>query len=107
MFYICRVKTKGMKSIEERANRIAGVHPDWSPVECMRRGYIEGAKEEHKLLTEWHAPNKEVPNDDHEVLVKTADGDFAVDFYVHELERFYIEDVDYTIRVIGWREIHE
>lgn len=35
------------QTLEEVANSISGVHPDWSRLECFRKGFKEGAK--------WHA----------------------------------------------------
>ena len=32
------------KQIENEASRIAGVHPDWTKIECMRIGFKEGAR---------------------------------------------------------------
>lgn len=32
------------QTLEEAANSISGVHPDWSRLECFRKGFKEGAK---------------------------------------------------------------
>lgn len=32
------------QTLEEAVNEIGGVHPDWKPLECFRRGFKEGAK---------------------------------------------------------------
>lgn len=98
-----------MKTIEQRADEYIGHSFDIKePLIATRSrvAFIEGAKSEYEELTRWNDPKEEVPNDDRLVLVKTIAGDYVVDFYIHELERFYIEDVDYAI-VVGWREIYE
>ncbi|MCS3130636.1 hypothetical protein NXW53_22725 [Bacteroides ovatus] len=34
------------QTLEEAANSISGVHPDWSRLECFRKGFKEGAKQQ-------------------------------------------------------------
>ncbi len=104
-----------MKTIEERATSA------WNEYEyregnlyriCFCDGYEQGAKDEHKLLTEWHDPKKELPDTNRDVLIKTTMvAKYQIAFYKADAQRNYhwhenngaIDDD----MVVGWREIHD
>lgn len=104
-----------MKTIDERAREYA---PDaFMPDEILpareghlvnleRRGYIAGATEEHKLLTEWQDP-KEPPHDQYEVLAKIDGGYFKVVVFEPSKNLWRVSGTQEWINIISWREIYE
>lgn len=59
-----------MKTIEDRAREYAlASSPEVFDQIARAAGYSIGAKAEHELLTKWHNPKEELPDDDVEVLV--------------------------------------
>lgn len=70
------------QTLEEAANSISGVHPDWSRLECFRKGFKEGAKW-HAKQSPWISVEERLPetNDGqslYEVIVVTSDRRFLV-----------------------------
>lgn len=109
-----------MKTIEERAKEyVYGLcAPDCTLCDdiCIKaksyRPFIDGAQSERAELTRWHDPKEEQPDDDRDVLVKTAMcRTYRIAFYKssgprnyrwHENNGALDDDI-----VIGWRDIHE
>ena len=78
-------------------------------------GYIAGAKEERALLTEWHNPEKELPETDVEVLcmVERKFNTYEVCRYDKEYGWWVKAPIPEggwcgaDCKIIGWRDIHE
>ena len=56
------------QTLEEAVNSISGVHPDWSRLECFRKGFKEGAKW-HAKQSLWIKTKERLPEDSQEVLI--------------------------------------
>lgn len=56
------------QTLEEAVNSISGVHPDWSRLECFRKGFKEGAKWQAKQ-SPWISVEERLPNKGQRVLV--------------------------------------
>lgn len=61
------------QTVEEAANSISGVHPDWSRLECFRKGFKEGAKWQAKQ-SPWISVEDRLPEANTMVLTKGAYG---------------------------------
>lgn len=55
------------QTLEEAINEIGGVHPDWKPLECFRKGFKEGANWQEKQ-SPWISTDDSFPEDDDLVL---------------------------------------
>lgn len=75
----------------------------------MRRGYIEGAKEEHELLTRWRNPKKEFPKEGEWVMLKMRDDSlFSYMFALYSEGQWNkLGGIVPTDDFIGWRPILE
>lgn len=56
------------QTLEEAVNSISGVHPDWSRLECFRKGFKEGAKWQAKQ-SPWISIEERLPDKGQRVLV--------------------------------------
>lgn len=56
------------QTLEEAVNSISGVHPDWSRLECFRKGFKEGA-EWHARQSLWISIEERLPDKGQRVLV--------------------------------------
>lgn len=87
--------------------------------EDLIQAYLAGAEDKRKELTRWHDPKEELPDNNHCVLIKVADGpqerihigtregdvwmaDGGFLFHADPASSIGFDGV-----VIGWREIHE
>ncbi len=106
-------------TIEERANKLIDfVLKDVDPMDCLlfakliKEGYITGATEEHEILTSWHDPKEELPQEGKTVLIRVNGLElYKVGYYrpnrVHEYQ-WHTDDLSMPDSfVLGWREIHE
>lgn len=81
-------------------------------VDLERRGYIEGATDEHELLTRWNDPDNP-PNKAENILIKYKREKEEDSIELYEVgywngkAYFSTYDYDYLPNIIGWREIHE
>ena len=70
------------KEIEKAAMQVAGVHPDWSNIECFRMGFREGAKYADKTMLdracEWLYANAEN---------YTIDGGLAIESLIYSFKK--------------------
>lgn len=55
------------QTLEEEVNSISGVHPDWSRLECFRKGFKEGA-EWHARQSLWISVNERLPEENTSVF---------------------------------------
>lgn len=111
-----------MKTIEELAQEYvdssdAGAHP-YNRLAIVD-AYIAGAKNQREELTQWYDPKEELPDDDHCVLIKIADGpqerihigSREGDVWMADGGFLFHTDpasvIGYDGVVIGWRPIHE
>lgn len=56
------------QTLEEVANEIGGVHPDWDKITCFRIGFKEGARWQSKQ-SPWISVNERLPEPNKEVLL--------------------------------------
>jgi hypothetical protein len=69
-----------MKTLKERAKSyVKQVKPN-NPLAC-EFDYLAGATEEHNHLCKWHKATDEQPEVGEKVLVKLANGDYAIGIY--------------------------
>lgn len=61
------------QTLEEAVNSISGVHPDWSRLECFRKGFKEGAKWQAKQ-SPWISVKERLPENNTVVLTRGAYG---------------------------------
>lgn len=103
-------------TIQERADKYIQEMDcsEWTDVEdYARHGYEQGATDEHALLTKWHDPKDQLPDDSRAVLVKAkrySEGNhpefYAVMFYNNGVWQFVTRPIQRMDRiVICWREI--
>lgn len=78
------------QTLEEAVNSISGVHPDWSRLECFRKGFKEGAKWQAKQ-SPWISMKERLPEDTNEKLVMLVDGTIRIAHYDED----YNEDMEY------------
>ena len=60
------------QTVEEAANSISGVHPDWSRLECFRKGFKEGAKWQAKQ-SPWIRAKDQLPPVDEEDISEQSE----------------------------------
>lgn len=61
--------------VEEYINRIGGVHPEWGPVECFKRGFKKGAEFQAKQ-NQWHNFKDERPKSNSHILRRMIHPDY-------------------------------
>lgn len=80
---------------------------------CLEvRSFIGGAKVQYQLLTRWHDPKEELPQEAKTVLIRVNGLElYKVGYYrpnkAHEYQ-WHTDDLSMPDSfVLGWREIHE
>ncbi len=58
------------QTVEEVANEIGGVHPDWDKITCFRIGFKEGARWQSKQ-SPWISVEERLPEENQKVFVLT------------------------------------
>lgn len=58
------------QTLEEVANEIGGVHPDWDKITCFRIGFKEGARWQSKQ-SPWISVKERLPEELTSVLVRS------------------------------------
>lgn len=113
-----RKKQKNNDSIEERANeyaeRICSVI-ETNEIKDVSQDFANGARSEHEKLTRWTDPNKKLPDENKNVLVKYIAVTKPNSYYYtvglrYGKDQWYCESecLNYqNFKIIGWREIHE
>lgn len=114
-----------MKTIEERAQEYAhqyrrDVHDlKGERADAAFAAYCQGAGDERKELTRWRDPKKELPDNDHFVMIKITDGQQERIYLGSRAGDTWIADGGYVFHsnvasvigfdgvVVGWRPIHE
>ena len=100
-----------MQTIEERAKSyVEGCELQGKEARKAEFDYIAGAKEEHLLLTEWKDVNKELPDTNRRVLVKTErDGVLMACYGLTHKGRWFVYGFmqGQMPKVMHWRDINE
>lgn len=61
------------QTLEEAINEIGGVHPDWKPLECFKKGFKEGVIWQKKQ-SPWISVKDKLPDNQDIVLVRDEYG---------------------------------
>lgn len=69
------------QTLEEAVNEIGGVHPDWKPLECFRRGFKEGAKWQANQSS-WISVKERLPKEDELVLCRLVSNKAIVSGFI-------------------------
>lgn len=100
-----------MQTIAERAKSyVEGCELQGKESRRAEFDYTAGAKEEHLLLTEWKDANKELPNTNRRVLVKTErDGVLMACYGLTHKDRWFVYGFMQVQmpKVTHWRDINE
>ena len=102
-----------MKTIEERAKEyIDPILAEGNDMydDMLYSAFCDGVESEHAELTKWNSP-EELPELDEDenaryVLLKFHSGDYTVGFYNH-YQKYWSDEADNEVVIIGWRYIHE
>ena len=89
-------KEKDMKqTVEEVANEIGGVHPDWDKITCFRIGFKEGARWQSKQ-SPWISVKERLPEENENIIIMCEYGAifngtycngvwFCMDGYIYDM----------------------
>ena len=94
------------QTLEEAVNSISGVHPDWSRLECFRKGFKEGAKWQAKQ-SPWISVEDKLPSLNQKVIVYNG----KQVYISHRTEKDYAKDTNsflyglQTYNVVAWMPI--
>ena len=69
------------QTLEEVANEIGGVHPDWDKITCFRIGFKEGARWQSKQ-SPWISVNERLPEPNKLVLCRMVSNGAIVSGYI-------------------------
>lgn len=92
------------QTLEEAVNSISGVHPDWSRLECFRKGFKEGA-EWHARQSLWISVKERLPEEKQRVLVVRNNGSICESCCNLRNKSWLIYGFGYVYDVVGWMPI--
>ena len=83
------------QTLEEVANEIGGVHPDWDKITCFRIGFKEGARWQSKQ-SPWISVKERLPEENENIIIMCEHGAilngtycngvwFCMDGYIHDI----------------------
>lgn len=61
------------QTLEEVANEIGGVHPDWDKITCFRIGFKEGARWQSKQ-SPWISVKERLPEENENIIIMCEHG---------------------------------